>query len=95
MNGKFNIKNYTTDVPADRSILEVEKLLTLFGAQLIIKEYDTDGRVHSLTFKLETDAFKLPANVGGVKEILFKGKRPSPTKEMQKSREKKAYRVAW
>lgn len=95
MDKKFNIKNYTTDVPADRSILEIEKLLTLFGAVAIIKEYDADGKVHSLSFKLQTDAFKLPANVEGVKEILFKGTRSSPTKEMEKRREVKAYRVAW
>jgi len=95
MDKKFNIKNYTTEVPADRSILEIEKLLTLFGAVAIIKEYDADGKVHSLTFKLQTDAFKLPANVEGVKEILFEGKRKPPTKELEKSREKKAYRVAW
>ena len=95
MDKKFNIKNYTTDVPADRSILEIEKLLTLFGALAIIKEYDADQKVHSLTFKLQTDAFKLPANVEGVKEILFKGTRSSATKEMEKRREQKAYRVAW
>lgn len=95
MDKKFNIKNYTTDVPADRSILEIEKLLTLFGAEMVIKEYDADGKVHSLTFKLQTDAFKLPANVNGVKEILYKGTRASPTKEGEKRREQKAYRVAW
>ena len=95
MDKKFNIKNYTTDVPADRSILEIEKLLTLFGAIAIIKEYDADQKVHSLTFKLQTDAFKLPANVDGVKEILYKGTRSSPTKEGEKRREQKSYRVAW
>ena len=93
MDKKFNIKNYTTEVPADRSILEIEKLLTLFGAVAIIKEYDADGRVHSLTFKLQTDAFKLPANVNGVKEILFKGIRAQ--KDSEKRRNDKAYRVAW
>jgi len=95
MKGQFNIKNYTTDVPADRSILEIEKLLTLFGAEAIIKEYDADRKVHSLSFKLLTDAFKLPANVSGVKEILFKGTRPSHSNDGEKRREQKAYRVAW
>jgi len=95
MDKKFNIKNYTTDVPADRSILEIERLLTLFGAEAIIKEYDANQRVHSLSFKLKDDAFKLPANIEGVKEILFKGKRPPPTKELEKRRAQKASRVAW
>jgi len=93
MKGKFNIKNYTTDVPADRSILEIEKLLTLFGAAAIIKEYTPDQRVHSLSFKLQDEAFRLPASVEGVKKILFEGIRAQ--RDSEKRREDKAYRVAW
>lgn len=92
MKGQFNIKNYTTEIPADRSILEIEKLLTLFGAGAIIKEY-TDGKVFSLSFKLQDEAFRLPSNVKGVKEILFKGVRDQ--KDSDKRREDKAYRVSW
>ena len=95
MKRKFNIKNYTTDIPADRSILEIEKLLTLFGAAAIIKEYTSDGRVHSLSFKLLEEAYKLPANVKGVKEELYKGVRDHHAKDSMKRREDKAYRVAW
>jgi len=51
--------------------------------------------VHSLSFKLKDDAFKLPANVEGVKEILFKGTRPSQSKDGETRREQKSYRVAW
>lgn len=36
MKGQFNIKNYTTDVTAERSISEIEKLLALFGADAIM-----------------------------------------------------------
>ena len=95
MDKKFNIKNYTTDITADKSIFQIEKLLTLFGALAIIKEYDADGRVHSLTFKLEDAAFKLPANTRGVKKILFKGVRPPQQESGEKKRDEKAYRVAW
>lgn len=93
MKGKFNIKNYTTDVPADRSILEIEKLLTLFGAAAIIKEYTPDQRVHSLSFKLQDEAFRLPVSVEGVKKILFEGIRAQ--KGSEKSRDERAYRVSW
>ncbi|MBA7601788.1 hypothetical protein ES703_08869 [subsurface metagenome] len=95
MDKKFNIKNYTTDVPADRSILEIEKLLTLFGAVAIIKEYDADQRVHSLTFKLQADAFKLPANVEGVKKVLYKETRSHHSSDGEKRRKDRSYRVAW
>ena len=93
MKAKFNIKNYTTEVPADRSILEIEKLLTLFGAAAIIKEYTPDQRVHSLSFKLQDEAFRLPSNVKGVEKILFEGIRAQ--RDSEKRREDKAYRVAW
>jgi len=92
---KFNIKNYTTEISADRSILEIEKLLALFGAGAIIKEYSAEGRVYSLSFKLIGDAFKLPANIKGVKEVLYKGTRSSYQKDSEKRREEKAYRVTW
>ena len=93
MKAKFNIKNYTTEVPADRSILEIEKLLTLFGAAAIIKEYTPDQRVHSLSFKLQDEAFRLPSNVEGVEKILFEGIRAQ--RDSEKRRADKAYRVAW
>ena len=91
----FKMKNYTTDISADRSILEIERYLTLFGAQAIIKEYSAEGRVYSLSFKLVDDAFKLPANIKGVKEILYEGTRSSYQKDGEKIREEKAYRVTW
>jgi len=93
MKAKFNIKNYTTEIPADRSILEIEKLLTLFGAAAIIKEYTPDQRVHSLSFKLQDEAFRLPVSVEGVKKILFEGVRAQ--RDSEKRREEKAYRVSW
>ena len=95
MDKKFNIKNYTTDVPADRSILEIEKLLTLFGAIAIIKEYTPEGRVHSLSFRLQDESFRLPANVKGVKEILYKGTRSHHSSDGEKRREDRSERVAW
>ena len=95
MDNKFNIKNYTTDVSAERSISQIEKLLALFGAQAIIKEYTSDGRVHSLSFKINDKAFKLPANIKGVKEILYSGRRGYYGRDSMKKREDRAYRVAW
>ncbi|MCK4789788.1 MAG: hypothetical protein KAV87_38970 [Desulfobacteraceae bacterium] len=95
VNAKFKMKNYTTDISAERSILEIEKLLTLFGAIAIIKEYTADGRVISLTFKLQDEAFKLPANISGVEEILYKSSRSAHSGDRTKRREERSYRVAW
>ena len=95
MRDKFNIKNYTTDVPAERSISEIEKILADFGARATIKEYTDDGKVCSLLFRIEKDSFKLPANVSGVKKVLFEGKAGQDRADYKKKREAKAYRVSW
>lgn len=94
-NKKFKMKNYTTEVPATKSIAEIEKILASFGASAIIKEYTTDGKVRSLSFKLGNEAFKLPANVNGVKEVMYAGRRNYHGRDSMKFREDKAYRVAW
>jgi len=91
---KFNIKNYTTDVPAVRSIAEIESILASFGATAIMKDFQ-DAKVRALSFRLEDKVFKLPADADGVKKILFEGKRDHGRQELIKSREAKAYRVAW
>jgi len=95
VNKVFKMKNYTTEISADRSILEIEKLLTLFGAAAIIKEYTPQGRVHILMFKLQEEAFKLPANVKGVEEVLYKSSRSAHSGDGMKRREERSYRVAW
>lgn len=92
---KYNIKNYSTEVSAERSIAEIEKILAHFGAGAIMKEYTTDGRVHSLTFKFLNNGFKLPANVNGVKSVLFSGRRSYHGRDSMKNRDDRAYRVAW
>lgn len=95
MNKKFKIKNYSTEVSAERSISEIEKILTSFGAEAIIKQYTADGKVRSLSFRIKDDAFKLPANLNGVKEVLYSGRRAYYGRNSMKNREETAYRVSW
>ena len=95
MNKKFSLKNYSTDISAERSIAEIEKILASFGAEAIMKEYTKDGKARALSFKINGDVFKLPANVSGVKEILFSGRRGYYGRDSMKNREEKAYKVAW
>ena len=86
---KFKLKSSTTNVSADRSILLIEKLLTNFGADKIYKQYLTDGKCTSIQFMLDKKGYKLPANIDGVFNVLFK--RGSHTQ----SRDLKAYNVSW
>lgn len=61
------IKNYTTTVPANRSIEEIQTALVKNGAVGVLYEYEQGtGRIEALKFKLQIDenivAFSLPVN---------------------------------
>lgn len=90
---KLKLISYTTNIKAEKSISEIEQLLAEFGANKIIKDYLSDGRVSGIAFQLNGKGFKLPNNQEGVFNILFKNKssRINGTKE----REERAYRVSW
>jgi len=49
------VLNYTTTIPAWRTIAEVEHILMEHGAMAVIKQFE-DGRVIGLTFGMMTDA---------------------------------------
>jgi len=65
---------YTTQVPTDKTIAEVQKLLIANGASAILLEYDGEGYIKALSFKLrigEEDAgFNLPCDWRPVLKIL-------------------------
>lgn len=96
----IKLKNYTTEVPAVRSIDLIERLLVDFGATNIMKEYDElkpiAGRIcTSIAFMIAVDGIrtpiKLPANVKGVALWLRKQKPNSSDKIIVEQ----AYRIAW
>lgn len=90
---KFKLKNYSTEVSADRSIAEIEKMLACFGASQVMKEYLSDGSCRGVAFRLNEQVFKLPANVEGVRNYLFKLK--SHGIDGEKKHDERAGRVAW
>ena len=96
----MNLKNYTTEVPASRSIENIEKLLVEFGAFNIMKEYSelpplVGKRCTSLSFIIEIDSnrfpFKLPAKVSNIVSWLRKKKPNSNIKTITEQSE----RIAW
>jgi hypothetical protein len=46
------IKNYTTDIPVDRTIAEIQQILAQNGARGIAIEYNEDGRIKDIFFKV-------------------------------------------
>lgn len=71
------ILNYTTEVPIERTIGEIEAMLAKAGAQKILKEYDASKNISALSFMVKTDRgmmpFRLPMNVRAVMQVINDG----------------------
>jgi|HubBroStandDraft_6_1064221.scaffolds.fasta_scaffold03578_4 hypothetical protein len=93
--------NYTTTVPAPRTVGEVQALLVEAGARSILLEYDGDGRASAVAFALDTSlgrrSFRLPADIDAVAKVLARD--ASAVKAHVNKRElashAQAERVAW
>jgi len=90
----FKIKNYTSKVPVETTIIEVEQILIAFGANKIMKEYFGDGRIKLICFNIGKEAYKLPANAGGVEEMM-RTNRNLYSQVSPKNLEEQSERVAW
>src|SRR5437763_1380399 len=70
--------NYTTEVPVNRSIGQVQGLLVEAGARAIAAEYDETGRTIGMSFVVETAsgrrAFRLPVKADAVFAVLGREK---------------------
>jgi hypothetical protein len=90
----MTIKNYTTQISAEKTIMELEKVLAKSGATHIIKQYDGDGNACSIGFKLLVNEdlvmFQLPMRLKNVLKILNKSNIPTRLKCNEQ-----AYRVGW
>ena len=69
------IKNYTSQVPAQRSVQHIENRLVKHGAKNILKLYD-NGRLSGVAFIIPIEGkdtpFRLPARIKRVEEKLRK-----------------------
>ena len=93
--------NYTTQVPATRTVAEMQKMLAEYGATRIGVDYENQSP-SSLTFVLEVRgemrAFTLPVNIDAMQRMMTKKsvnrELKSLSREKARSREQ-AERVAW
>ena len=92
------IKNYTSTVPALRSINAIESNLVKHGARNILKTYTPQGKIEGLAFILEVTGkkmpFKLPARVDRVAAKL-KESIKKPRKDTLKRVADQAERTSW
>lgn len=98
----MNLKNYTSSVPVERSIMMIEKLLMDAGALNISKSMNPDTReVEGVIFLINVNQkpilFKLPSKVEQCYKIMMKevSARSAYKKEVVANKRAQAQRTAW
>lgn len=69
------ILNYTTQIKTEKTVMEIEQKLAKAGASVILKDYDPNGLVIAISFRIQAAdmgliSFRLPANLDGVLQAL-------------------------
>lgn len=86
--------NYTTSIAPQKTVMEIQSMLAKAGASAILADYDTEGNIVALSFRLRSDgselSFKLPTAWQPVLETL---KRQNVSRTLQTPEQ--ALRVAW
>lgn len=92
------IKNYTSSVPAFRSVQHIEDKLSAYGIKNIIKSYGTNKELVGVCFIInengEEIAFKLPARVEECEKILSRRVKKLHKSTLKRIREQ-SERTAW
>lgn len=89
------IKNYTTTINANKTIGEIQDILSKHGANAIMTKYE-NGEITKLSFKIITSrgeiGIRLPANVDRVLQVL---KNQRKKNSQVKDTREQATRTAW
>ena len=91
----INLKNYTTEVPAFRSIDNIEKLLASFGATNTMREYSPDTNVAAISFIIEMDGMKLPFRLPAKPENVYRWLKRKKPNSSEKVLREQALRIGW
>ena len=89
------ILNYTTTVSVEKTVSEIQQRLVKHKAQAVLSEYDDEGILTHVSFRLMTAygviSFRLPANIQGVHKAL----QGDPKVSKKHKTYEHAARVAW
>ena len=89
------ILNYTTTIATEKTVAEIQTMLSKAKVQAVMTGYDAEGVLSELSFRIMTPSglmtFRLPANIQQIYQVLARDRR-IPTK--LRTREQAA-RVAW
>lgn len=91
----MSILNYSTGISAEKTAGEIQAKLSRAKAQAVLCEYDKDGVLYAMSFRIDTKhgllSYRLPINIDGVLGAMSKDKK---IPRSFKNREQ-ASRVAW
>ena len=91
------MKNYTTEVPVERTITEIQTILGQNGARGIALEYDEQGCIKDIFFKIRLHEkelpFRLPSKPDKVYAAVCAGRQYEH--RWRNERMKKAEAIAW
>lgn len=94
----MNLKNYTTEIDATRTLAEIENLLIDFGAVGTHREYE-DRRVKAIVFELKVEwgrmAVQIPVDIEAAFNVLKRQKRTYTKAKDEAKVKAQAERVAW
>ena len=89
----MGILNYSTSISADKTIGEIQKIISTKGASKIMIDYE-EGKPVQLSFQIMNNGFavsyRLPANWKGVLSAINKSKVPTKFKNNEQ-----AHRTCW
>lgn len=101
----MGLLNYTSAVDADKTAMEIAKILSAHGAKAVLTEYDEkEGTVRAISFKIKLNeqevGFRLPSDWRPVYEVLYRDKKTyanhdSRYDHQQSERRAQAVRTAW
>lgn len=93
------IKNYTTDIPIEKTINEIQKILAQNGARGIALEYDGNGNIKDIFFKIILNEkelpFRLPARADKVYISLHGDATYGYKERYGKQWQAESQRIAW
>lgn len=90
--------NYTTEIQAAKTVLEIQTILAKHGARSMLIHYGEDGSVESLAFQVLSPqgqiAIRLPVDPGAVLKVLTQQNRLGkvPSRYVNHAQ---AVRIAW
>jgi ubiquinone/menaquinone biosynthesis C-methylase UbiE len=91
----MSLLNYTTGISVDKTVSEIQRVLTKNGASAILVENDDNGEIIALSFRVKLNdqviAFRLPSDWRPVLKILENDQKVPRAKRTKEQ----ALRVSW